>query len=431
MSATGPTPDLHARALAGDAEARYELGRYHAARQEFSRARRYLREAAAQSHAGALTELGLFALFGIGMPPDMPEALRLLGSAEAAGSGEASYQLALMAWVDNDVPYDPDLMAGRLLRAARADFAPALRALALVYGHDAAGDPGAAALSQACLARAATRGDMLAVHLLAHRALRLPDPGSQQRGRGLLALAASMGGTRAAEQLGTDRVEPLRLEAAPMPALTPVALMVPSPGGRIEHCNSPLIETYEDAYSAEECEYIIAQGHPYMERSVTIHPVNAILSETEHRTSSEMAFYTFQEDFGLRWLQSRMLVPLQTPMAQAEYLSLLRYGPGQEYRPHRDYLPPSALRPGVRSAGAGQRVHTVFCYLSDVEAGGETDFPLLGVRIRPARGRVVHFHNLHADGSPDERTLHAGLPVERGAKWLGTMWTRQRRLRDY
>ena len=56
---------------------------------------------------------------------------------------------------------------------------------------------------------------------------------------------------------------------------------------------------------------------------------------------------------------------------------------------------------------------------------------LLGVRIRPARGRVVHFHNLHADGSPDERTLHAGLPVERGAKWLGTMWTRQRRLRDY
>ena len=168
-----------------------------------------------------------------------------------------------------------------------------------------------------------------------------------------------------------------------------------------------------------------------MERSVTIHPVNALLSETEHRTSSEMSFYTFQEDFGLRWLQSRMLVPLRTPMAQAEYLSLLRYGPGQEYRAHRDYLPPSALRPGVRSAGAGQRVHTVFCYLSDVETGGETDFPLLGVRIRPARGRVVHIHNLHPDGAPDESTLHAGLPVERGTKWLGTMWTRQRRLRDY
>jgi hypothetical protein len=76
-------------------------------------------------------------------------------------------------------------------------------------------------------------------------------------------------------------------------------------------------------------------------------------------------------------------------------------------------------------------VHTVFSYLADVALGGETDFPLLGVRIQPKQGRVVHFHNLHANGMPDDRTLHAGMPVLEGTKWLATLWTRERRMRTY
>jgi hypothetical protein len=46
-------------------------------------------------------------------------------------------------------------------------------------------------------------------------------------------------------------------------------------------------------------------------------------------------------------------------------------------------------------------------------------------------GRAVHFHNLLPDGQPDARTLHAGMPVIEGVKWLGTLWTRQRRIREF
>ena len=53
----------------------------------------------------------------------------------------------------------------------------------------------------------------------------------------------------------------------------------------------------------------------------------------------------------------------------------------------------------------------------------------LGVSVAPKRGRLVHFTNLLADGSGDPATLHAGLPVTAGRKWLATMWTRQRRYR--
>ena len=35
------------------------------------------------------------------------------------------------------------------------------------------------------------------------------------------------------------------------------------------------------------------------------------------------------------------------------------------------------------------------------------------------------FDNLHDDCTPDVDSLHAGLPVQRGVKWLATLWLRQ------
>ena len=43
----------------------------------------------------------------------------------------------------------------------------------------------------------------------------------------------------------------------------------------------------------------------------------------------------------------------------------------------------------------GQRVITVLAYLNDVEQGGATDFPEVGVSVKPNKGDVVVFHNCH------------------------------------
>jgi prolyl 4-hydroxylase len=91
-----------------------------------------------------------------------------------------------------------------------------------------------------------------------------------------------------------------------------------------------------------------------------------------------------------------------------------RYQVGQEYKQHRDYF--------TDSKHTAQRLVTVFAYLNDVEAGGNTAFPILGVSVRPERGKAVRFTNTHPDGKPDPDTLHAGLPVIRGEKWLATLW---------
>ncbi|ASL02877.1 hypothetical protein XcvCFBP7113P_07290 [Xanthomonas citri pv. vignicola] len=44
---------------------------------------------------------------------------------------------------------------------------------------------------------------------------------------------------------------------------------------------------------------------------------------------------------------------------------------------------------------------------------------------------MVCFDNLHADGHPDGDSLHAGLPVPAGSKWLGTLWFRQQCYRHW
>ena len=137
-----------------------------------------------------------------------------------------------------------------------------------------------------------------------------------------------------------------------------------------------------------------------------------------------MVFEEMLEDISLLLIQRRMASVVGTTPAYSEYLQLLRYRNGQEYRPHRDYLPPSMIT-SIADGGSGQRESTVIVYLNDVENGGETEFIELNKKIAPKTGRVLAFKNLHSDGSPDTRTLHAGLPVSSGSKWIATMWIHQ------
>jgi hypothetical protein len=54
-----------------------------------------------------------------------------------------------------------------------------------------------------------------------------------------------------------------------------------------------------------------------------------------------------------------------------------------------------------------------------------------GIRVAPEPGKAVIFDSLHADGTPDPDSLHAGMPVEDGEKWLATLWIRQGRYRTW
>jgi prolyl 4-hydroxylase len=64
-------------------------------------------------------------------------------------------------------------------------------------------------------------------------------------------------------------------------------------------------------------------------------------------------------------------------------------------------------------------------YLSDVEVGGETIFPTIGLSVKPKVGSAVYFEYCNSLGQVDPLSLHGGSPVLKGEKWIVTKWMRQ------
>ena len=59
----------------------------------------------------------------------------------------------------------------------------------------------------------------------------------------------------------------------------------------------------------------------------------------------------------------------------------------------------------------------LYCSTVGEGDGGETDFPLLGVKVRPVLGRAVFWPNVYAHTLVrDVRTMHASLLLHRGVK---------------
>lgn len=121
-----------------------------------------------------------------------------------------------------------------------------------------------------------------------------------------------------------------------------------------------------------------------------------------------------QEDL-VRALNRRIAAASNTEITQGEPLAVLRYAPGQQYRPHHDALP----------GAANQRLWTMLVYLNESYAGGETRFPPLGLSVRGRLGDGLLFRNAAENGAPLPDALHEGAPVTAGRKWLCTRWIRQ------
>ncbi len=104
-----------------------------------------------------------------------------------------------------------------------------------------------------------------------------------------------------------------------------------------------------------------------------------------------------------------------------------RYEPGQQFKPHQDYFHPTQPYWQMERKRGGQRSWTAMAFLNPVECGGVTEFPDLGLKVKPQAGALLIWNNALPDGRPNARTLHAGRPVEAGVKYVITKWYRTRK----
>jgi prolyl 4-hydroxylase len=112
--------------------------------------------------------------------------------------------------------------------------------------------------------------------------------------------------------------------------------------------------------------------------------------------------------------------------AHGEPLQGQRYAIGQEFKGHTDYFEPGGIDYDRYCGVAGNRTWTVMVYLNEPEAGGATRFKAVDKIIQPETGKLVAWNNRRADGTPNPATLHQGMKVRAGVKYVITKWYRER-----
>ena len=189
---------------------------------------------------------------------------------------------------------------------------------------------------------------------------------------------------------------------------------------------SPRIVLLGNVLRAEECAELMALCANRFERSPVVDEVSGSARVDESRTSAG-AMLERGETPTVARIERRLSEIVRWPIEFGEGMQLQQYCHGNEYRSHFDWFEPNSVGAKKHLCRGGQRLATFVLYLSEVESGGGTSFPRLGLEVFPKSGSALFFQNTDVDHVPDERTLHAGSPVVRGIKVIANKWLRAER----
>jgi len=183
----------------------------------------------------------------------------------------------------------------------------------------------------------------------------------------------------------------------------------------------PRVILFGNLLGQDECDKLVALARPRITASSVIDMQSGGNRQDEGRTSSGMAFRRGETKL-IERIERRIAALLQWPYENGEALQILRYAVGQQYKPHYDYVDPT--QPGALPflARGGQRVASLVMYLNTPPRGGATSFPDAGLEVAAVKGNAVFFSYDRAD--PATGTLHGGMPVIAGEKWVATKWLR-------
>ncbi|KAH7485468.1 hypothetical protein PRIC1_004772 [Phytophthora ramorum] len=204
---------------------------------------------------------------------------------------------------------------------------------------------------------------------------------------------------------------------------------------------TPLVFSVEEFLRDDEIDIILQLSMPHLAPSgVTLQDGHEDRPATDWRTSTtywlDSSSHPVVQD-----IDKRTADLVKVPISHQESVQVLRYEPTQHYDQHLDYFSAEHHRhsPDVLKMieyGHKNRMITVFWYMSDVAAGGHTNFARAGglppprsnkdctqgTSVAPKKRKVVVFYSMLPNGEGDPMSLHAGCAVEGGIKLSGNKW---------
>ena len=340
----------------------------------------------------------------------------------------AKSKLAVLTELGAGTPQDFDKANEMFLAAAMSGFPPLLRELGLIILMAGTSD----ALAGTLLKRAALSGDWIATFLIAREAGRgrrfLDKPDLQNLANQLnlnipfrdeiINKINSLN-----ENVDFIKSSEFRVEICQKALSAQSGVSIKE--GAVLHPSMPEISTKKQVLSPLACDYLIAMSSGIMQPSKVVDAAKKTSVAAGYRTSDGAVLLPHMMDKPLLSILWELSAAAGIMPERGEFLSLLRYWPGQEYQPHHDYLAHDAADYS-KVAKCGQRCATLLTYLNEGYEGGETAFPALDIEFKGQTGDSLYFSNADARGKPIPDSLHAGLPILAGEKWLATLWIREK-----
>lgn len=419
----------------GHPAAEYNLGVWHltagGGTTDYDTARRLFDSAASKGFGPALSALGYMHLRGQGGPVERSRAVELFRRAAEQGFVEARYRLSELMATGCGTSRDLEAARAGLEEAAGQGHMVATTQLAYCLangiGGDRDGGRAARLYVKAAMAgepRAQCRigagyenGDLFPADPESALTwyLRARDYGNAPAACRRLSAVLDAEQVSNAERLAVSEDTP-----APMPADVPAT----APAEPVVFRWAPRIFLFRKLLTDEECHHLITLARPFLRPAMVLSRRTGERIHDQARTSHNARLINPIRDILVDHLEERLARYALLPRDNAEPITILRYGPGDEYKPHADYYDPRHPGSSTGLEMGGQRVATFLVYLNDVESGGATSFPRADLSVTPECGAGLLFFNCTPDGDPDRRTLHAGEPVTAGEKWLLSRWIR-------
>jgi len=184
----------------------------------------------------------------------------------------------------------------------------------------------------------------------------------------------------------------------------------------------PRLRLWRGFLSPDECQTLTLLAAPRLTRSNVVDTTKPGSIVAQDRTSDGMSFAANEHSL-LGEINWRAAAITDRDPRTFETLQILRYQPGQEYRPHYDYFPLEYASTPAELQRGGQRTGSMLIYLKTPERGGATTFPDASLRVEAIAGDALFFE--YDTPQPSTLTLHGGSPVTEGEKYVATLWMRQ------